>query len=398
MRFASALAADQAASESVPALVDSLAGEGLQSPDLALLFTATTSGSEAEAQIAALESTLAPAHSIACSAEWVIGNEREVEEQPAATLLAGWGEGMACSTFELGDTDWKTIFGAPEGLRDHLELDFEPKLFVLLAEPFTAPLRHLLPAFDSAFPAAPVVGGVASGGMSPGMTRLSANGRIRDEGVVGLALGGAVEPEIILSQGCRPIGSEFEVTGAERSQITELDGRKPTLAFRELYHELDSDLQSYIRSGGLLIGIAVDDSDDPPGPSDYLIRNVSGVNPETGAIGVMDLVRSGQVVRFHVRTPAAAADDLELLLSPQAFATAPAAALLFTCNARGTRLYAEPNRDVGIVGRAIGRQVPVAGFFANGELGPVGASNYVHSYSASICLLRPAGDREAWPA
>ena len=390
MRFASALATDRSVADTVPALVDSVAGQIQSKPDLALLFTAPTSGAEAEAQIAALDNTLAPTHSIACSAEWVIGNDREVEEQPAATLLVGRGDQMTCAAFELGDGDWQSVFATPEGLQQQLQLGFEPKLFVLLAEPFTAPLRHLLPAFDAAFPDTPVVGGVASGGMSPGMTRLAANGRIRDEGVVGLALGGAIEPEIILSQGCRPIGHELVVTGAERSQITELDGRQPTIVFRELYHDIDPQLQSYIRSGGLLIGIAVDDSEDPPGPSDYLIRNVSGVNPETGAIGVMDLVRSGQVVRFHVRTPSAAADDLELLLSPQAFASAPAAALLFTCNARGTRLYAEPNRDVGIVGRAIGRQVPVAGFFANGELGPVGASNYVHSYSASICLLRPS--------
>ena len=354
LRFASALATDHAVADAVPALVDAVAGGGPSNPDLALLFTAPTTGSEAEAQIAALDNTLAPAHSIACSAEWVIGNDREVEERPAATLLAGWGDGLACSAFELGDGDWQSVFSTPEGLHRHLGLEFEPQLFVLLAEPFSAPLRHLLPAFDAAFPATPVVGGVASGGMSPGMIRLAANGRIRDEGVVGLALGGAIEPEIILSQGCRPIGHELEVTGANRSQITELDGRKPTLIFRDLYHDLDPELQSNIRGGGLLIGIAVDDSEDPPGPSDYLIRNVSGVNPETGAIGVMDLVRSGQVVRFHVRTPAAAADDLELLLSPQAFATEPAAALLFTCNARGTRLYAEPNRDVSIVGRAIG--------------------------------------------
>ena len=302
--------------------------------------------------------------------------------------MAGWGPDLCCAGFELGDADWQYVFASPENLRGRLGLDFQPKIFILLAEPFSAPLRHLLPAFDAAFPLTPVVGGVASGSQSPGMTRLAANGQIRDEGVVGLALGGSIEPEIILSQGCRPIGTEYEITGASRNQITELDGHNPALVFRDLYHELDEELRSYVRSGGLLVGIAVDDCDDPPGPSDYLIRNVSGVNPETGAIAVMDLTRVGQIVRFHVRTAAAAADDFELLLSPQAFSSPPAAALLFTCNARGTRLYAEPNRDVGIVGKAIGSQVPVAGFFANGELGPVGSSSYVHTHSASLCLLR----------
>ncbi len=389
------MSVDRPASETVHDLVATVGQGEPRPPDLALFFTSPTSHADAEGQIAALDTQLGAENSIACSAEWVLGNEREVEDQPAATLLAGWGQDLRCSGFELGNGDWPEVFKGPANLRERLELDFEPKLFVLLAEPFTAPLRHLLPAFDTAFPGTPMVGGVASGGESPGMIKLAANGRIRDEGVVGLALGGSIEPEIILSQGCKPIGPEFEVTGSERNQITGLDGHKPTLLFHDLYHSLGDDLKSYVHRGGLLIGIAVDDCEDPPGPSDYLIRNVSGVNPETGAIGVMDLVRPGQIVRFFVRTPTAAADDFELLLSPQAFSSPAAAALLFTCNARGTRLYAEPDRDVGIVSHAIGPNVPVAGFFANGELGPVGSSNYVHSYSASLCLLRPSSVDDA---
>jgi small ligand-binding sensory domain FIST len=34
--------------------------------------------------------------------------------------------------------------------------------------------------------------------------------------------------------------------------------------------------------------------------------------------------------------------------------------------------------------------LPVGGFFAMGEIGPVGGSNFLHSYTASIALFVPA--------
>jgi small ligand-binding sensory domain FIST len=32
---------------------------------------------------------------------------------------------------------------------------------------------------------------------------------------------------------------------------------------------------------------------------------------------------------------------------------------------------------------------PVAGFFANGEIGPVGGKNFIHGHTASFALFRP---------
>eukprot|EP01047_Picozoa_sp_COSAG01_P010834 COSAG01_NODE_467_length_16597_cov_10.933446_18_plen_102_part_00 len=37
--------------------------------------------------------------------------------------------------------------------------------------------------------------------------------------------------------------------------------------------------------------------------------------------------------------------------------------------------------------------VPVAGFFAAGEIGPVGYRSYTHSYTSSIALFRPRYER-----
>jgi small ligand-binding sensory domain FIST len=64
----------------------------------------------------------------------------------------------------------------------------------------------------------------------------------------------------------------------------------------------------------------------------------------------------------------------------------PGAALLFTCNGRGTRLFAQPDHDAAAVQDALG-PLPLAGFFANGELGPVGGRNFIHGFTASLALF-----------
>ena len=65
---------------------------------------------------------------------------------------------------------------------------------------------------------------------------------------------------------------------------------------------------------------------------------------------------------------------------------APKAALLFSCNGRGTRLFPKPNHDAGVIQELCG-PLALAGFFAQGELGPVSGRNYIHGFTASVALF-----------
>jgi small ligand-binding sensory domain FIST len=104
---------------------------------------------------------------------------------------------------------------------------------------------------------------------------------------------------------------------------------------------------------------------------------------------VTDYVRVGQTVQFHMRDAATATEDLTLLLEGRSSAEAPpAGGLLFSCNGRGTRMFDRPCHDVGVAHKAM-PQTPVAGFFAAGELGPVGGKNFIHGHTASFALFRP---------
>ncbi len=100
-------------------------------------------------------------------------------------------------------------------------------------------------------------------------------------------------------------------------------------------------------------------------------------------------MRVGQTVQFHVRDEQTADEDLRTLLaaSQERHATAPAGALIFTCNGRGTRLFSEPNHDAGVL-QQLWPGVPTVGLFAQGELGPIGGRNFVHGFTASVGLLR----------
>ena len=133
------------------------------------------------------------------------------------------------------------------------------------------------------------------------------------------------------------------------------------------------------------------------GRGDYLIRNLLGADRDRGFIAVGDQLAAKEQIRLHVRDAASAREDLELLLSPQAFDTRAAAALIFTCNGRGRGLYGVPDGDISTLQSALGGAVPAAGMFCAGEIGPIGARNFVHGHTASIAIVRPAGSAAGGP-
>jgi small ligand-binding sensory domain FIST len=115
---------------------------------------------------------------------------------------------------------------------------------------------------------------------------------------------------------------------------------------------------------------------------------VLGLERNSGALVITERVRVGQTVQFQVRDAASADEDLHALLQldVSAHERKPAGGLLFSCNGRGSRLFGEPNHDAGAV-RAEAGPLPLAGFFAQGELGPVGGQNFIHGFTASLALF-----------
>jgi len=231
------------------------------------------------------------------------------------------------------------------------------------------------------------MGGMASGADAPGQGRLLLGERVLEQGAVGVLLQGPLRLWSVVSQGCRPIGRHMVVTRAEENLILELGGKPPLLQLQQLWQELSSRDQELFQQG-LHIGLAVSEYRERFGRGDFLVRNVLGLEQQTGALAIAGRARVGQTVQFHVRDSQSADDDLHLMLQVAATAhdAKPASALLFTCNGRGTRLFSQPHHDAQVV-RAEMADIPIAGFFAQGELGPVGTQNFIHGFTASIVLF-----------
>jgi small ligand-binding sensory domain FIST len=179
------------------------------------------------------------------------------------------------------------------------------------------------------------------------------------------------------------------VTIGNRHQILELDGRRPIDLLRELY-EAASPRDRELFRGSLFLGVVMRDGESEYGPGDFLVRNLIQLHPQTGALTVAADVREGSVVQFHLRDRQTSADDFAAHLETQAHEARPEGALLFSCLGRGQRLYGERDHESQAFAARFG-DVPLGGFFCNGEIGPVHGRTFVHGYTSSLGLFRAAG-------
>lgn len=322
---------------------------------------------------------------LGCSAGGVIGMRREIEDAPAVAAWAAALPGVGVQPFRLTfqrEDDHAIV----EGLEDLPSPDAQP-LILMLADPFSFPADVLLDHLNDTGASIPIVGGMASGGLEAGRNSLYFNDEILRDGAVGAILTGAGMTTVV-SQGCRPVGKTYAVTRAERNVLFELGGAPAMSRIEELYQGSSERDQLLIRRG-LHVGSAITETKPELVRGDFLIRNVVGVDRESGAIAISDLIEVGRTVQFQVRDAESAREDLRVVLERERRARpgGVAGALLFSCNGRGSALFGQPDHDVGAVRRAFG-DVPVAGFFAAGEIGPVAGKNFLHGFTASILLFR----------
>jgi small ligand-binding sensory domain FIST len=200
-------------------------------------------------------------------------------------------------------------------------------------------------------------------------------------GAVGVMCSDDVPIRAVVSQGCRPIGEPLTITRAERNLAHELAGRPAMDRLQEIV-QAASDEDRHLMREGLHLGLVVDEHRLDFERGDFLVRNLLGVDQTTGSLAVSEQVEVGQTVQFQVRDATAADEDLRCLLD----GVGGAGALLFTCNGRGTQLFAEPGHDASVVAELLGT-VPLAGAFCAGEIGPIGGQNFLHGFTASVAVF-----------
>jgi small ligand-binding sensory domain FIST len=352
-------------------------------PDLLVCFFSMDHAAGAAGIALGLSERTGTSSLIGCTGQGIIGDGRELEDGPALALWAARMPGVDVRLFQLDvvrlDDNRLAVGGWPQ---------IEPgehASVLMLADPFSFPAELFLDHLNEQRPGIPVLGGMVSGSFQAGAHRLLRGVDVLEGGAVGAALVGPVDVRALVSQGCRPIGRPFVVTKGEGNLVHELGGRSAIERLKELLEELEPREQALMRMGGLQVGQVIDEHKDEFEPGDFLVRQLSGADPDTGAIAVGETIQLGQTLQFHVRDAVTAGEELELLLEPVG-GWGARGVLLFSCNGRGERFFGVPDHDAAKVAGATSA-VPMAGFFAQGELGPVGGRNFLHSYTASMAVF-----------
>lgn len=367
--------------------------------DLVAVFATGHHGQVDEDKVAAISAAITSLRKdlghptlIGCVGESVIGGAEELEHETGLTVWCASlpGERIEPVRMQFGQVSEEAY--AFTGWPDSLPSDAEKPTMILLADPFSFPVDELLKQINLRTPWVPIVGGMASGGTDRGESRLFLDDAVHEEGAVGVVVSGPIEVRTIVSQGCRPIGKTYVVTKAEDNVIQELGGKPALLQVTEMIGTLSPEEKRLVRRS-LHVGRVISENREKFAHGDFLVRNVMGVDQDKGSIAISDYVRRGMTIQFHVRDASSADSDLKKLLARERGeirANSAGGALLFSCNGRGTNLFSAPNHDVEAVREELG-SIPVAGFFAAGEIGPVGGKNFLHGFTASVALFCEKG-------
>ena len=390
MKWASAISEESNLQGALNECAESIRGQLGEKPRLAVAFVSPHYQADYQQVGALLSEFLESEHTFGCSGGGIIGAGHEVEQRPALSVTAATMPGVNIEVFHLdgdnlpdldaGPDKWQELVGVTEGQ--------EPQ-FVLLADPFSFPVQNLIMGLDFAFPSAAKIGGLASGAQRPGDNALFLDGAVHSSGAVGLALHGNIVVDTVVAQGCRPIGKTMRITSSRRNVLAELDGHPPMAVLQDLFRSLpERDRQ--LMGHSLFLGVVMDELLDNPVQGDFLIRNVVGMDQRTGSLAIGEMLKEGQLVQFHLRDAETSAQDLTFVLERYAAENREnevPGALLFSCLGRGQYLYGRPNHDTDIFREKLG-EVPLGGFFCNGEIGPVGGTTFLHGYTSSFGLFR----------
>jgi small ligand-binding sensory domain FIST len=359
-------------------------------PHLVAVFVSSDYGSDLERLPALVTAGLQPGLILGCTAGGLIGDGRELEGRAALAMAAAVLPDVDLSAFhidaEVLPTDragWESALGVPSGATPQ---------FILLPDPFSFDAEALVRGLDAAFPESTKIGGLASGGRKPGENFLFLGDQIFRSGAVGVAMTGNIVLETVVAQGCRPIGEPMFVTRCDQNILIGVDGEKPLDLLRVLYERLDPRDQELIRHS-LFLGIVMDPLRQEYHQGDFLVRNLAGVDPESGVMAIGGLLHEGAVVQFHLRDARTSTEDLEAQLrryQDEPRATPPQGALLFSCMGRGVGLYGSSDHDSRALRDHVG-EIPLGGFFCNGEIGPVQKQTFLHGYTSAFGLFRTAG-------
>ncbi|HEX7654697.1 MAG TPA: FIST N-terminal domain-containing protein [Verrucomicrobiae bacterium] len=324
-----------------------------------------------------------------CSSPGLVAGSEEIE-------AAG---GLVLALYSLPGAKLKAVRFTQDQVEEAMEDEFfwpvefgvardQTDSWLAFMDPFHLDAEAWLRTWNKNFPGHAVYGGLASGNFPEPLTQIYLDGEVYEDGGIAISVAGGVTLAGVVAQGCTPIGEAWTLTRVEQNLIQHIANRPAYTVLTDTVSQLPPAEQQKAR-GNLFIGLVVNEYLEEFHRGDFLVRNLIGGDPNSGVLAVGALPRPGQTIQFQRRDPAAASEDLSQLLTKEKSDLAGQeiyGGCLFCCNGRGKNLFGRPSHDSGLVQTSFG-PMGLTGFFCNGEIGPIGNSNFLHSHTAVLALF-----------
>ena len=371
---------------------------GSEKGDLALVFVSSQFASDLPRLLPLLSQRLQAEHWIGFVGGGVVGTDsagrsQELEQTTALSITLLNLPGAQLKPFQLDTGSLPDLDGPVQNWQDWVSVDpADSRSLLLFIDPSCGAINDLISGLDYAYPNAAIIGGIAAP-HNASHGSLLFDGQIIN-GAAGVSIGGDWVLDPVVAQGCRPIGPVFAIEQAQRNVLLELsDGDRrdtPVACLQRVLADLNAEDRELVQHS-LFLGVERRNLMEEC-PSDFLVRNLIGVDPRNGAVAVAERVRPGQHVQFQLREAQSSRLEARQLLKAsqeRCPSPPPLCGLLFACLGRGSGLFGEANGDVSIA-RDVLPDLPIAGAFCNGEIGPLSNTTYLHGYTACWGLLRHA--------
>ena len=365
-----------------------LAHAGISRADLAMIFfTADHAGHQRELVTAVIR-TVGTDCVFGSSAAGVLTGEGEIEGSGGIAVLVIAGEEIIGRPFIFeplrgNETNLGASFG--EFLAKTQE---QNSLMVLLPDTYNGNPQPLLRSMASKAGFHPVIGAGSTENGAAGATFQLCGDKLASNAIAGAYLSGAFDAHIDITQGCQPISEPMMITKAEGNLIHEINDHPAIEVFAKLLKgPLAEDLRRALMV--LFVGLPADRQENSVAAGNYLVRNIIGLDPEKGILGVAEEVSAGEAMIFAMRDGQRARDDLAQMLHRQVEmldGKKPAFGLYFNCCARGSSLYGLPGIDSAYIAQALG-DFPLIGMFGGYELAPLGRTNHLFAYTGVLALI-----------
>ena len=329
----------------------------LESPACVLLFLSSEFAFNPQPAIKAAAKAASCTNIIGCSAIGIFTEEDWVIDSPAAAAMV------------FSDNTWSKP--------DHNTSFDQHTLLLTLA----APNAINSPWLDSSTPR---LGGVSGDAIGHGSFSVWENAKGITQGYCEMQLNN-MQCAVAATHGLKLITSPRRITNCRQHDVLTVANLSALASLESAWHK-QSGQGEPVAYHQLMAVHATRGAHIERG--DYQLASIIGGDEATGAITLAKPLQVGDWISWAIRDMDAAQIDIVKTASVlrRQLQSPPTFSMLFSCLGRGPYLYNGVDQDLALI-KTLFPQLPIIGFYGNGEIAPIQGKNELLQYSAVLGLF-----------